>query len=112
MGVNAANARRACPHPHPAREGRSLLGDERLKVVPCGIGLVSRQTLQPADALILTVDREEFLALSGDVLNSKMTTPRCLVDVKSKLDLNAGSDCLETMKMWNACVCIYAPERW
>lgn len=54
-----------------------------------GIGLVSWQDLQPADALILAVAHKEFLALSGDALYSKMTKPACLVDVKSKLDLNA-----------------------
>ena len=85
--------------PSPACGGRSLLGDERLKVVPCGIGLVSWQALQPADALILAVAHKEFLALSGEALNSKMSKPAVLVDVKSKLDLKAGSDCLETMKM-------------
>lgn len=85
--------------PSPACGGRSLSGDERLTVVPCGIGLVSRQALQPADALILAVAHKEFLALSGDALNSIMTTPARLVDVKSKLDLNTGADYLETMKM-------------
>ena len=55
---------------------------------------------------------KEFLALSGDALNSKMTNPACLIDVKAKLDLKAGSDCLETMQMQNGRVCIYAPERW
>lgn len=54
-----------------------------------GIRLVSWQNLQPADALILAVAHKEFLALSGDALYSKMTKPACLVDVKSKLDLNA-----------------------
>jgi UDP-N-acetyl-D-glucosamine/UDP-N-acetyl-D-galactosamine dehydrogenase len=54
-----------------------------------GIRLVSWQDLQPADALILAVAHKEFLALSGEALNSKMTKPACLVDVKSKLDLNA-----------------------
>jgi UDP-N-acetyl-D-galactosamine dehydrogenase len=54
-----------------------------------GIKLVSWQDLQRADALILAVGHKEFLALPGDELNSKMTKPACLVDVKSKLDLNS-----------------------
>jgi len=42
-----------------------------------------------ADALILGVAHKKFPALPGDRLNSRMTKPVCLVDVKSKLGLNA-----------------------
>ena len=53
-----------------------------------GIKLVSWKDLQPADGLILAVAHKQFLALSAEDLKSKMTQPACLVDVKSRLDLN------------------------
>ena len=50
--------------------------------------MVSWKDLQPADGLILAVAHKQFLALSAEDLKSKMTQPACLVDVKSRLDLN------------------------
>ena len=53
-----------------------------------GIKLQSWEELQPADALVLAVAHKEFLEMPQEVLDSKMSKPGCLVDVKSKLDVN------------------------
>lgn len=53
------------------------------------IELMTWEQLPAADALVLAVAHDSFLEISQDELLSKMSTPACLVDVKSRLDSRA-----------------------
>ena len=53
-----------------------------------GFNLVSWEQLPAADALVLAVAHKQFLELSTDDLLKKMTRPACMVDVKSRMNLD------------------------
>ena len=53
-----------------------------------GFDLVSWEQLPAADALVLAVAHKQFLELSPDDLLKKMTRPACMVDVKSRMNLD------------------------
>jgi UDP-N-acetyl-D-galactosamine dehydrogenase len=53
-----------------------------------GFDLLPWDRLPIADAIVLAVAHNQFLALGADELLKKMSLPACIVDVKSRLNLN------------------------